>query len=32
MKKKSEAKKFGRPVSATPITILAKPKTTTTQL
>ena len=31
-KKKSEAKKFGRPVSATPISILAMPKTSINQI
>lgn len=31
-KKKKEVKKFGRPVSATPITVLSKPKTHSSQL
>lgn len=31
-RKKSEVKKFGRPVSATPLTVLSKPKTQNTDL
>lgn len=31
-KKKKEVKKFGRPVSATPITVLSKPKSHNTQI